>query len=107
MTPEERAEAAQAITDYRRASARMRRNNASTFDMAINPRVLDAHSCNANIKGDAYKTLTRLGLGHVYVALTEVDDALRRIASAKDECRPYERWLVQLREAQRVIRRAL
>lgn len=107
MTPEERAEAARAVDDYRRASARLRRSGASTFAMAINRKVLDAHDCNAAITVDAHKTLTRLGLGHVSEALLQLNDALKRIASAKDEGRPYERWALQRREAQRVIRDAL
>lgn len=107
MTPEELTEARQAVDDYRRASARLRRNGASTFAMAISRRMLDAHDHNAAITVDAHKTLTRLGLGHVSAALLRLDEALQQIASAKDEGRPYERWAIQRRESQRVIREAL
>jgi hypothetical protein len=107
MTPEQLAEAQQAVNDYRRAAARMRRNNASTFAMATNAHVLNAHSVNAHVMTEAHLTLNRLGLADVSDALTKTHEALQQIASAKDEGRPHERWLTQRREAQRVIRGAL
>jgi hypothetical protein len=107
MTPEERAEATQAVVTYRRAAARIRRNDTSTFDMAAIPRMFDADIANANAMAEAQLSLTALGLDHVSTALGEYHDALCEIASARDNGRPYERWPTRLRGARRVIRTAV
>lgn len=109
MTPEERQEAVRAVVQYRTAARRMRRNGASTFAMAINQHVHNAHASNADQMVRAYKTLRSLDLEHVARALGDAHEANQDIACARDE--GNEVALAKARDrlnaAQHIIRDAL
>jgi hypothetical protein len=106
---DERAKAARAVEDYRRAAQNIRRSDASNYQMQRNQRVVDAHARNGHVMVSAVMTLQGMGLRHVANALHTAHERSQDIAYARDEgrTRDVSQLTAELRDAQRVIREAL
>ncbi len=110
MTTEDRAKAATAVADYRRAAANIRRTEANaSFTLRHGQRSVDAHARNARVMTSASITLRELGLAHVADALHKTHTLLQEVAHAREEGRTRLVASIndELSESRRVIREAL